>query len=266
MDIATVIGIIAGFGLIALSIIMGGSPGIFVNIPSLIIVVGGTVAATLINYPLRDVLGVMGPLRNAFFHKEIDPGELIEKIVHFATIARREGILALENQAGQTGDEFLGKSIQLAIDGTAPELIKDILTTEVAFMEDRHAMGQSIFAAGGAFAPAFGMIGTLIGLVQMLANMTDPSQIGAGMAVALLTTLYGAVLANVVFIPCGGKLKVRTGRELLMKEVIIEGILSIQSGDNPRVVEQKLKAFISPVEREGIGVDQKKKGDDAKAA
>ena len=253
MDIATVVGIIAGFGLIFLAIMLGGNPGIFVNIPSFVIVVGGTIAATLINFPLSDVLSVFSTVRNAFFHQETDPGVLISKLVEFATIARREGILALESRAGEAGDEFLGRSIQLAIDGTSPELIKDILTTELAFMEDRHAMGQSVLNAMGASAPAFGMIGTLIGLVQMLASMDDPSQIGAGMAVALLTTLYGAVIANVFFIPASGKLKVRTSRELLAKEVTIEGILSIQSGDNPRVVEQKLKAFISPAKRALVG-------------
>lgn len=252
MDIATVIGIIAGFGLILLSIVMGGSLDIFISVPSLIIVIGGTVAATLINYPLSDVIGVLGPVRNAFFNNDLDPRGLIQKLVDFATIARREGILALETQAEKADDEFLGKSIQLAIDGTAPELIRDILTTEVAFMEDRHSKGQSIIGAMGVFAPAFGMIGTLIGLVQMLAGMDDPSQIGQGMAVALLTTLYGAILANVVFIPAAGKLKVRTASELLAKEITIEGILSIQSGDNPRVVEQKLKAFISPDLRESV--------------
>ena len=195
MDIATVIGIVAGFGLIFLAIIIGGSPGIFISVSSFVIVMGGTLSATLINYPLADVLGLGGPLRNAFFHEEVDPGEMIQKLVEFATVARREGILALESQAADSGNEFLSRSIQLAIDGTAPELIKDILTTEVAFMEDRHAMGQSIFAAMGSAAPAFGMIGTLIGLIQMLAAMEDPSQIGAGMAVALLTTLYGAMVA-----------------------------------------------------------------------
>lgn len=255
MDIATVVGIISGFGLIIITIVMGGVPGVFVNIPSAVVVIGGTIAATLINYPLKDVLGVFGPVRNAFFHTETDPAGLIVKLVEFATIARREGILALEGQAEGTGDEFLEKSIQLAIDGTAPELIKDILTTEVAFMEDRHASGQAVLGAMGASAPAFGMIGTLIGLVQMLATMDDPSSIGAGMAVALLTTLYGAVLANVLFIPVAGKLKVRTASELLTREITIEGILSIQSGDNPRVVEQKLKAFISPAQRETVGKD-----------
>ena len=168
------------------------------------------------------------------------------------TVARREGILALESQAGSVENEFLRKSVQLAIDGTPPELIKDILTTEIAFMEDRHALGQGILNAMATFAPAFGMIGTLMGLVQMLATLEDPSTIGAGMAVALLTTLYGALMANVLFLPAAGKLKVRTTNELLTKEVIIEGILSIQSGDNPRVVEQKLKAFVSPLLREQI--------------
>lgn len=249
MDIATVIGIISGFGLILLSIMLGGSLDTFINIPALVIVIGGTISATLINYPLTEVIGILGPVRNAFFNQDVDPRALITRLIEFATIARREGILALESHASDTEDEFLGKSIQLAIDGTAPELIRDILTTEVAFMEDRHSKGQAILSSMGTSAPAFGMIGTLIGLVQMLAGMEDPSQIGLGMAVALLTTLYGAVLANVVFIPTAGKLKVRTAAELLMKEITIEGILSIQSGDNPRVVEQKLKAFISPALR-----------------
>lgn len=255
MDIATIIGIVAGFGLIFMAILMGGNPVIFVSVSSVVIVCGGTVAATLINYPLGDVLKVFTTLRNAFFFEERDPRGLITKLVEFATVARREGILALESRAGDVDDEFLSRSIQLAIDGTAPELIKDILTTELAFMEDRHSMGQAILNSMGASAPAFGMIGTLIGLVQMLAGMDDPSQIGAGMAVALLTTLYGAIIANVLFIPAAGKLKVRTAGELLAKEITIEGILSIQSGDNPRVVEQKLKAFISPAERELVGED-----------
>lgn len=250
MDIATVVGIIAGFGLIFISIILGGSLETFINVPAIVIVVGGTISATLINYPLSDLIGILGPVRNAFINQDINPQGLIKTLGEFATIARREGILALETHANEVDDEFLGRSIQLAIDGTAPELIRDILTTEVAFMEDRHNRGQAILNAMGTSAPAFGMIGTLIGLVQMLAGMEDPSQIGLGMAVALLTTLYGAVLANVVFIPTAGKLKVRTAAELLVKEITIEGILSIQSGDNPRVVEQKLKAFIAPDLRE----------------
>lgn len=252
MDITTVIGLIAGIGLVISAILMGGRPGIFWSFPSILITVGGMGAATLMNFPLRDVLGVLGSVRNAFMHRERSPQELIEKLVGFATIARREGILALETHASGAEDEFLKKSVQLAIDGTAPELIKDILTTELAFMEDRHAMGQSILLAMGTYAPAFGMIGTLIGLIQMLATLDDPSKIGGGMAVAMITTLYGALIANAFCLPAAGKLKVRTSNELLAKELIIEGILSIQSGDNPRIVEQKLKAFVSPVVRDRV--------------
>jgi len=257
MDIATIIGLVAGVGLVVITIIMGGSPGIFWNIPAVFIVLGGTLSATLLNYPLGDVLRVFNTVKNAFVHKESSPISLIERLVGFATIARREGILALESHAGEADNEFLEKSIQLAIDGTAPELIKDILTTDLAFMEDRHSLGQGILNAMGTYSPAFGMIGTLIGLVQMLATLDDPSKIGAGMAVALVTTLYGALLANVVFLPAAGKLRVRTTNELLCKEVIIEGILSIQSGDNPRVVEQKLKSFVSPQVRDQLSTGKK---------
>ncbi len=256
MDVATIVGFVSGTGLMLVAIVMGGRPDVFWSFSSVIIVIGGTMAATLVNYPLSDVLSVFGTLKNALIHKANSPENLIEKLVSYATVARREGILALESQASEAGDEFLEKSIQLAIDGTAPELIKDILTTELAFLEDRHTMGQSILSAMGAFSPAFGMIGTLIGLVQMLATLDDPSTIGAGMAVALLTTLYGALLANLLFLPAAGKLRVRTSGELLAKEIIIEGILSIQSGDNPRVVEQKLKAFVSPAVRRQIGTQR----------
>lgn len=256
MDIATVIGLVSGFGLVFTAVLLGGSPQIFVNVPSFLIVIGGTVAATLINYPLKDVLGVMATVKNAFIQSQASPTDVIAKLVRFATVARREGILALEGEASEAGDEFLQKSVQLAVDGTAPELIKDILTTEIAFMEDRHSKGQGILLNMGAMAPAFGMIGTLVGLVNMLATLSDPSKIGGAMAVALLTTLYGAIVANIVCIPSAGKLKVYTAAELLRKEIVIEGILSIQSGDNPRVVEQKLKAFIAPSMRDEIGQDK----------
>lgn len=252
MDIATIIGIVGGFALIFITVVIGGSIGIFLSVPSILVVGGGTLASALINYPLNDVLAIVGPLRKSFFNRDIDPTGLISQLIEFATVARREGILALESHVETTEDEFLGRSIQLAIDGTAPELIKDILTTEVAFMEDRHAKGQAILSSMGAAAPAFGMIGTLIGLVQMLAGMDDPSAIGAGMATALLTTLYGSIMSNVLFLPLAGVLKVRTASELLSREIAIEGILAIQSGDNPRAVEQKLKAFLSPAQRESM--------------
>ncbi|MBI1318622.1 MAG: motility protein A [Candidatus Hydrogenedens sp.] len=252
MDIATVVGLVAGITLVAITIVLGGNVLIFINVPSAVMVFGGTAAAVLINFPLSDVLNVMKTVRNTFTQDPGGPEKLIQKLVEFATIARREGILALENHTENAGDEFLQKSVQLAIDGTAPELIKDILTTELAFMEDRHTMAQSVLNATAAYAPAYGMIGTLIGLVAMLATLDDPSKIGGGMAIALLTTLYGALIANLFALPMLGKLRVRTASELLRKEIVIEGILSIQSGDNPRVVEQKLKAFVAPALRDQI--------------
>jgi chemotaxis protein MotA len=253
VDIASVVGVVAGLSFILLAMILGGVPvTTFVHLPSMMIVLGGTTAATLINYPLKDVLGVVRTVRNAFFFEEQRPAEMIELLVSFATKARREGILTLESELDNVDDPFLVRGIRLAIDGTAPELIQDILTTELSYVESRHTLGQGIFMMMGTFSPAFGMIGTLIGLIAMLRALEDPSQIGQGMAVALITTFYGASLANLIFLPLSGKLRTRTGSEVLMKEVIIEGILSIQSGDNPRIVEQKLKAFISPQIRDEV--------------
>lgn len=246
MDIATFIGLLAGFGLVIAAIVAGGSPLMFLDLPSMVIVLGGTTASTLINYPLRDILGVFGTVKNAFITSIPDPEMLIERLVRYAAISRREGVLALEGHARQPDDDFLQKGIALAIDGAPPDLIKDILSTELTFMEDRHASGQAILYAMGTFAPAFGMIGTLIGLIEMLTSLNDPSQIGRGMATALITTFYGMMLANVVFLPAAGKLRVRTANELLAREIIIEGILSIRAGESPRLVEEKLKAFVAP--------------------
>jgi len=256
MDIATIIGLIAGIGLVATTVLLGGDASIFFNLPSAILVVGGTLASTLLNYPLGDVLSVLTTVKNAFVHRLTAPETLIERIVHLSGIARKEGILSLEPHARLVGDSFLERGIHLAIDGTSPELIKDIMATDISFMEERHALGQSILIAMGTYAPAFGMIGTLIGLVQMLTTMDDPTRIGSGLAVAILTTLYGALMANVLFLPAAGKLKVRTANEILTKEIVIEGILSIQSGDNPRIVEQKLKSFVSPAVRERIHLER----------
>ncbi|MFQ5473659.1 MAG: motility protein A [Dehalococcoidia bacterium] len=255
MDLGTIIGIVGGIAVMLMGMMLGSNPIIFVHVPSILIVIGGSISATLIAYPLADVLGVFGTVRNAFMQSTTSPTEIIQTLVAYATKARREGILTLESEVESAGDLFLAQGVRLAIDGTAPELIKDILITELTYVESRHATGQGVLNKVGELAPAFGMIGTLIGLVQMLKTMEDPSQIGAGMATALLTTFYGAVLANFLAIPLASKLKNRTETEILAKEVIIEGILSIQSGDNPRVVEQKLKAFISPKLRDAITVE-----------
>lgn len=246
MDIATLIGIIVAFGLVIISIMMGGPATWFINYPSIMIVFGGTMGATLIAYPLSEVLSVFGVVKNVFFSKSNSAGKLVPIIVNFAKKARQEGILSFESQLKDMDDPFLAKGLQLAIDGMESSAIEDVMSTEIAYVEERHRLGAEIFSTMGTFAPAVGMLGTIIGLVQMLMQMSDPSSIGAPMAVALLTTFYGTLLANLLFLPIAGKLKTRSKQEMLIKTMVIEGIISIQAGDNYRIVEQKLKAFLSP--------------------
>ncbi len=249
LDLATLIGFFLGTAAILGSIMTAGGLGGFINIPSILIVVGGTFAAVMIQFPLQDVLGITGIIRQTIQHNASNPQETIEMMVKFAEEARKDGLLALEVHIKELDDPFLKTGLQLAIDGTEPELLRDILDVEISNLEERHKRGQNMFEAFGAFAPAFGMIGTLIGLVFMLQTMSDPSSIGPSMAVALITTFYGAVIANFIFLPLGGKLKERTKDEVQMREMVVAGILSIQSGDNPRLVEQKLMAFLPPKDR-----------------
>jgi chemotaxis protein MotA len=249
MDIATLLGVVSGFGLVLMAIKMGGGLIWFWNLPSVLIVVGGTVAITLINYPISDVLSVMSVLKNAFLYKIPQPTALVPDIVELAKIARREGILALEKKVKQMNEPFLNKGVELAVDGVEPDDIRGIMENELEFTEDRHKKGAEIFTVMGTFAPAMGMIGTLIGLVQMLMAMDDPKSIGPAMAVALITTFYGSVMANLIFLPIAGKLKVRREDEAKYKQLVVEGVASIQFGDNPRVVEQKLQTYLSPSER-----------------
>lgn len=250
MDIATLIGIISAFSLVLTAITLGGSLSLFINIPSMMIVVGGTMGASMINYPLPDILKVFKVVKNAFFHKKETAKGLITGFVSLASTARREGILALESAIGEMSDDFMKKGLQLSVDGLEPASIRDILNTEILSIQDRHKLGSDIFTTLGTFAPALGMIGTLIGLVQMLQTMDDPSSIGPAMAVALLTTFYGALIANLLCLPIAGKLKNRSKDEVMMKELMTEGIVSIAKGDNPRIIEQKLNAFLPVQMRE----------------
>ena len=249
MDIATLVGILVSFCLVIISILVGGDGSWFVNAPSLMIVCGGTMGATLLAYPLKDVLSVFRVVKNVFMHKSQVVSELIPLITEFAKKARQEGILSFESELDNIEDPFLVQGIQMAIDGMESSAIEDVLTTEIIYLEERHRLGSDIFTTMGTFAPAVGMLGTIIGLVQMLMQMEDPSQIGAPMAVALLTTFYGTLLANLVFLPIAGKLKTRSRQEILVKQMVLQGVISIQSGDNHRIVEQKLKAFIAPRSR-----------------
>lgn len=252
MDIATIVGIISAFGLVLVAIFMGGGIQLFINIPALMIVVGGTLGATMINYPLREVFGVFNVVKNALFTKNISINNLLASFIDFARKSRKEGILALEAEMKNVKDEFLKKGVQLSIDGLEPQEISTILETEVDFIRSRHQLGAEVFTTMGTFAPALGMIGTLIGLVQMLQTLDDPSAIGPAMAVALLTTFYGSIIASIICLPIAGKLKTRSKEEVLSKEMAVQGIISLSNGDNPRILEQKLMAFIPPNQREPV--------------
>lgn len=247
MDIATIVGIVGAFGLVLMAI--GGGLPAFINVPSLLIVVGGTMGATMIAYPLKDVLGIFGVAAKTVFAKDASGKDVIGIFMDFASKARREGILSLETDIKDVEDEFMKKGIQLAIDGLEPGSIRDIMETEVAYLQSRHKLGAEIFTTIGTFAPALGMVGTLVGLVQMLQSMDDPSTIGPAMAVALLTTFYGAIIANIVCIPMAGKLKTRSSQEVEVRELVVEGVLSLSAGENPRIVEQKLMSFLPPKQR-----------------
>lgn len=250
MDLATLIGLVAAFGMVVWGILMGGPFDWFVNAAGAAIVFGGIFGIILINYPLKDILGMFGVVRNVFRKQSHDARSMIPDFVDFAGRARREGILALENQLEYIDDTFMRRGLELVIDGLDPQAIREILDIEIEKLEERHRKGADILSTIGGYAPAMGMIGTLIGLVQMLRNMSDPSSIGPAMSVAFLTTFYGAVLANMVALPMAGKLTTRSKEETLVKGMIIEGIMAISAGDNPRIVERKLHAYLAPNLRE----------------
>lgn len=252
MDFATIIGIVVAFALMIWAILMGGPLSIFINPPAMAIVFGGTAGVTLINYPLADVIGTVAVFKKTVLIKENDTNKLIVQMMEFANKARKGGILSLQDSIDSIEDEFMVKALQMAVDGQEPADLKVMLQTEIDNIATRHANGAEILNTMGIIAPAMGMVGTLIGLVQMLVNLDDPSAIGPAMSVALLTTFYGSVLANVLFIPMAGKLRTRSKTEILQKTVITEGMESILSGENPRIMEQKLHAYIAPKKRESI--------------
>ncbi len=250
MDLATIIGIIAGFLFIIIPILTAPGAGLFFNVPSFIIVMGGTLSATLMTFSMKDFIGSINVARKAFFHSAEPVHDVIGKMVELSRKARVEGLLALEKDINSIDDVFVKKGLQLMVDGTETEVLREILTQELQSLEERHETGQGFFKTMGTFAPAFGMAGTLIGLIAMLSQLEDPSKIGSGMATALVTTLYGVVFANLIFLPIAGKLKLRSQNEVTTKELTIEGICSIQAGDNPRLLRDKLVTFISPSLRE----------------
>lgn len=249
MDIATILGIFSGLALIFGAILsQGGGLGYFVNVPSMMIVLGGTLAATLITFPLRDVWQAFQAARRVFAQRKVNPNDVVRVILTVANLSRRQGLVALSKV--KTDNPILKKALMLISDGAPESLIRQTLRIEIEAMRQRHSVAQDVFRKMGSYAPAFGMIGTLIGLVQMLGTLDDPKTIGPPMAMALITTFYGSLMASLLFLPVAGKLKSRTNLEMINLEIIFEGALSILENNNPLLIYEKLSSFIPPAMRE----------------
>lgn len=252
MDIASILGLVICFGMVVFGIITSGgisSAGSYIHFPSMVITFGGSFAAILASYTLQDFVAGLKSFALIFKIPSVNTSDMIKKIIELSNIARKEGLLSLEEAATDLDDEFLKKGILLIVDGTDPELVRAIMETELISVEGRHKSKISFWESVGSMGPAWGMIGTLVGLVNMLQNMSDPDSIGPSMSTALITTLYGSLLANWICAPVANKLKSNNEKEIMEKEIMIEGLLSIQAGENPRVIEEKLKSFLSPTDR-----------------
>ena len=253
MDLGTLIGLGAGGAMIVLGILSNkGNIMDFVNLPSILVVLGGSFGAMLVANPLSRMLGITRYVLHVLRVPSYEEERIISTLVDFSEKARREGLLALEDDLEEVEEEFMRKGIQLVVDGTDPDIIRSVLYNDLNQLEERHQVGITLFDNWSKIAPAFGMIGTLAGLIAMLANLEDASSIGPNMALALITTMYGAMFANLVLIPFKSKLEDRNNVEVLVREVMIEGILSIQSGDNPRILEEKLLSFLPPARRDAV--------------
>ena len=256
MDLASILGLLSGIIVMVWTISLSGNLAGYIDFPSIVCTFGGTIAVTVMAFPFKGLIDSLKSLKYVFVYKPLDGRNIIKSIIDLANIARREGLLALEEAAYNIKDDFLQRGINLIVDGTDPELVRNIMETELAFIEERHASNRGVYEFMANMGPAFGMIGTLIGLINMLANLDDPSTVGPNMAVAIITTFYGSLIANVFCNPVASKLKIRSSEEILLKEVMLEGILSIQAGENPRIIEEKLKAFLSPQLREKVSRDK----------
>lgn len=251
-DITTAIGLILGIGLVIWG--MNGDSGykIFWDPQSVAITIGGSFAAVLINYPINEVKKLAKLFIQSFKEDSMNGTDIISRFGVLSQKARREGLLSLEDEISTIDNDFMKKGLQMVVDGIEPEVIRDIMELEISELERRHESNSAMIMAWAAFAPAFGMIGTLIGLVQMLANLSDQAGLASGMAKALITTFYGSVLANIFLIPVGNNLSSKTSKEIANMEMMLEGVLAIQSGVNPRIVEEKLSAYLNPDEKKNF--------------
>ena len=252
MDIATIVGVLFGLVVVIGAIVAGGGWQSFLHVPSLAITMGGMLCATMIHFSLPQFLGIFSIIKKTIVTKIPSSSELIQKMVNYAAINRRDGALALEQEIGNVSDLFFVRGLQMLVDGQESESIRELMALEIQYLQERHSTGKKILEFMGSAAPAFGMIGTLIGLVQMLRNLSSPEAIGGGMAVALLTTFYGAFAANLIFIPLAGKLGIYSKAEVTAMEMITEGICAIAQGENPTTIREKMQAFISHSRREEV--------------
>jgi chemotaxis protein MotA len=257
MDFASLVGIISGFSLILSAILLGGDIKTFINIPGMMIVFGGTLAATLLTFPLRDILTAFRSAFIVFGTDKQRPEQLIQTMLQLTQLSRRKGLLALSEV--KTNSPFLKRACNLIADASDEQMIRHVLRTEINSMKARHFNVQDVFKKMATFAPAFGMLGTLIGLIQMLSKLDDPATIGPSMAVALLTTFYGSLLATVIFIPIAGKLKSRTMFEVINLEIIFEGAICILKDNNQLSVYEKLSSFLPQAQRPSMRANTKKK-------
>ncbi|MCD4744359.1 MAG: MotA/TolQ/ExbB proton channel family protein [Desulfobacteraceae bacterium] len=251
MDLSSIIGIVSGIGFVIGTILISGGLGSFINIPSILIVVGGTFAATMIAFPLADFLSVFKTAIKVFIFKIEPPEEIIANLIETSNKARKGGLLSIEGDIQNTSDKYLAQALQMTVDGVKTNDIAQIMQKQMALKKKQLGIGSTIFKNMGSYSPAFGMIGTLIGLVQMLANLDDPSSIGPKMAVAMITTFYGSVMANLFFIPMSDKLKGRNEEEMVSMHIIFEGIISIREGEHPKLMEDKLNIYLTGGDKKG---------------
>lgn len=251
MDKSTLPGLVIGIGALLLSVILeGGQISSLLNVPAAVLVFGGTIGAAMVSFPLQSILGLPNCFKQAIMDRPLDPSAVVETFVKLADKARREGLLALEQEADAL-DPFSRKGVLLVVDGSDPTFVREVLETEVAAMEQRHKAGYGLLEAMGGYAPTMGIIGTVMGLVNVLSRLEDPSELGHSIAVAFIATLYGVASANILWLPIASKLKQKSANEAWLRELTIEAVLSVQAGDNPRMVREKLEAQLAPRQRSG---------------
>ncbi|MBF0230836.1 MAG: MotA/TolQ/ExbB proton channel family protein [Desulfamplus sp.] len=251
MDIATIIGIVSGLGFIAGTILLGSSLLLFWDTPSVVIVCGGTLAGLFVAFPLKDVLGLIKVTMRLFIFKLQKSEDIVANLIEISNKARKGGLLSIESDIANATDPYLASALQMTVDGVKTADIGAVMQKKMDMVKDSNGSGASMFTTLGSIAPAFGMIGTLIGLVQMLANLDDPASIGPSMAVAMITTFYGAILANLFFNPMANKLKIRCGEEISNMNIIYEGVLSIREGEHPKLLEEKLNVYLGSKPKDG---------------